>query len=189
MQPCDVLFLGLPHGSAMESIDRLAGLAPRIVDLSADFRLRDTALYEKWYGEKHKATPWLDRFVYGLPELERERLRTATHVSGVGCNATATNLAVWPLYAAGLVRADMPLVCEVKVGSSEGGNKFSESTHHPERAGVVRSYAPTGHRHTAEVLQALGRARRSHRASTSPPPPSSWCAACSPPRTSSCATA
>jgi N-acetyl-gamma-glutamyl-phosphate/LysW-gamma-L-alpha-aminoadipyl-6-phosphate reductase len=157
LQPCDVLFLGLPHGSAMESIDRFAGLAPRIVDLSADFRLRDLALYEKWYGEKHKAPAWLDRFVYGLPELERDRLRAATHVSGVGCNATATNLAVWPLYAAGVARTDVPLICEVKVGSSEGGNRFSEATHHPERAGAVRSYAPTGHRHTAEVLQALAR--------------------------------
>jgi N-acetyl-gamma-glutamyl-phosphate/LysW-gamma-L-alpha-aminoadipyl-6-phosphate reductase len=141
----------------MESIDRFAGLAPRIVDLSADFRLRDPALYEKWYGEKHKAPAWLDRFVYGLPELERDRLRAATHVSGVGCNATATNLAVWPLYAAGVARTDVPLICEVKVGSSEGGNRFSEATHHPERAGAVRSYAPTGHRHTAEVLQALAR--------------------------------
>jgi N-acetyl-gamma-glutamyl-phosphate/LysW-gamma-L-alpha-aminoadipyl-6-phosphate reductase len=163
LEGCDVLFLGLPHGSAMESIERFAGLAERIVDLSADFRLRDPSLYERWYGQRHAAPSWLERFVYGLPELHRDRLRAATHVSGVGCNATATNLAVWPLYAAGLVRDGAPLVCEVKVGSSEGGNKFSEATHHPERAGAVRSYAPTGHRHTAEVLQALA-------ALGSPPP-------------------
>ena len=166
LEPCDVLFLGLPHGSAMQSIDRFAGLAPRIVDLSADFRLRDPDLYQRWYGEPHSAPAWLDRFVYGLPELERERLREATHVSGVGCNATATNLAVWPLYADGLAREDAPLVCEVKVGSSEGGNKFSEATHHPERAGAVRSYAPTGHRHTAEVLQALGKLQAAQHSGT-----------------------
>jgi N-acetyl-gamma-glutamyl-phosphate/LysW-gamma-L-alpha-aminoadipyl-6-phosphate reductase len=84
-------------------------------------------------------------------------LRAARYVSGVGCNATATNLAIHPLFAHGLADAMRGVICEVKVGSSEGGNTASEATHHPERAGVMRSFAPTGHRHTAEVLQALAR--------------------------------
>ncbi len=155
LQPCDLLFLCLPHGQAQARIEEFAALAPRIIDLSADFRLRDPSLYEQWYGRPHAAPAWLERFVYGLPELYRERIRGATHVSGVGCNATAATLAVWPLFRADLADRDRDVIIEVKVGSSEGGNSPSEASHHPERSGAVRSFAPTGHRHTAEVIQAL----------------------------------
>jgi N-acetyl-gamma-glutamyl-phosphate/LysW-gamma-L-alpha-aminoadipyl-6-phosphate reductase len=155
VETCDLLFLGLPHGSAMSRIDHFATLADRIVDLSADFRLRNAADYDRWYGKPHVNGAWLEKFVYGLPELHRAELKAARYVSGVGCNATATTLAIWPLAAAGLVDAPRGIICEVKVGSSEGGAASGDSTHHPERAGVMRSFAPTGHRHTAEVLQAL----------------------------------
>jgi N-acetyl-gamma-glutamyl-phosphate/LysW-gamma-L-alpha-aminoadipyl-6-phosphate reductase len=141
LERCDLLFLCLPHGSAM--------------DLSADFRLRRAEDYDRWYARPHTSPAWLARFVYGLPELHRAELASATHVSGVGCNATATTLAVWPLAAAGLIDASRGIVCEVKVGSSEGGAAPGDASHHPVRAGVMRSFAPTGHRHTAEVLQAL----------------------------------
>ena len=155
LEPVDLLFLCLPHGSAMSKIDHFAALAPRIVDLSADFRLRNPDDYVRWYGKAHTNPAWLEKFVYGLPELQREAMRTASYVSGVGCNATATNLAIYPLFAQQLADESRGVICEVKVGSSEGGNAASDSTHHPERAGVMRSFAPTGHRHTAEVLQAL----------------------------------
>ena len=155
VKKCDLLFLGLPHGSAVSRIDHLSTLADRIVDLSADFRLRNAADYDKWYGKPHTSPGWLEKFVYGLPELHRKELASTKYVSGVGCNATATTLAVWPLAAAGLIDTARGIICEVKVGSSEGGAASADSTHHPERAGVLRSFAPTGHRHTAEVLQAL----------------------------------
>jgi [amino group carrier protein]-6-phospho-L-2-aminoadipate/5-phospho-L-glutamate reductase len=155
VKKCDLLFLGLPHGSAVSRIDHLSTLADRIVDLSADFRLRNAADYDKWYGKPHTSPGWLEKFVYGLPELHRQELASTNYVSGVGCNATATTLAVWPLAAAGLIDTARGIICEVKVGSSEGGAASADSTHHPERAGVLRSFAPTGHRHTAEVLQAL----------------------------------
>jgi N-acetyl-gamma-glutamyl-phosphate/LysW-gamma-L-alpha-aminoadipyl-6-phosphate reductase len=155
VEKCDLLFLCLPHGSAMSRIDQLSTLADRIVDLSADFRLRDVRGYDTWYGKPHANPAWLEKFVYGLPELHRADIAKAKYVSGVGCNATATTLAVWPLAAAGLIDAARGIICEVKVGSSEGGAASADSTHHPERAGVMRSFAPTGHRHTAEVLQAL----------------------------------
>jgi len=155
LEPCDLLFLCLPHGGAMGRIEAFAALAPRIVDLSADFRLRDAAGYDRWYGKPHANPAWLAKFVYGLPELHRTDIAAASYVSGVGCNATATNLAIWPLAKAGLIEATRGVICEVKVGSSEGGAASSDATHHPERAGVMRSFAPTGHRHTAEVLQAL----------------------------------
>ncbi|MCB8925033.1 MAG: N-acetyl-gamma-glutamyl-phosphate reductase [Ardenticatenaceae bacterium] len=153
LEPCDLLFLALPHGRAAEQIEQFAALAPRIIDLSADFRLNDPAAYEEWYGRSHPTPEWLNKFVYGLPELHRDSLREANYVSGVGCNATAVNLALSPLTREGLIQQ---AIIEVKVGSSEGGNSFSAASHHPERSGALRSFAPTGHRHQAEMRQELG---------------------------------
>jgi N-acetyl-gamma-glutamyl-phosphate/LysW-gamma-L-alpha-aminoadipyl-6-phosphate reductase len=156
LEPCDLLFLALPHGEAARAIARYAGLAERIVDCSADFRLPSPEAYARWYGEDHPAPAYLGQFVYGLPEVSREALRGARLASGVGCNATATNLALLPLVQAGLLDPARPVIAEVKVGSSEGGAGATESSHHPERAGAVRSFAPVGHRHTAEVEQVTG---------------------------------
>ena len=156
LEACDVLFLALPHGQAARNIERYAALAPRILDCSADFRLDDAGAYENWYRASHPAPDWLPRFVYGLPEANRERLRGCSHVSGVGCNATASNLALLPLVRAGLLDPRKPIVVDLKVGSSEGGRRGNDASHHPERAGVVRSFAPTDHRHTAEVRATLG---------------------------------
>ena len=153
LEPCDLLFLAMPHGHASDRIEEIAELAERVIDLSADFRLRNPVEYQRWYGREHPAPEWLERFIYGLPELHRNELTSAQYVSGVGCNASVTLLALWPLYRRGLVRES---VVEVKVGSSEGGNKPSPASHHPERAGVVRSYMPVGHRHLAELIQELG---------------------------------
>jgi N-acetyl-gamma-glutamyl-phosphate/LysW-gamma-L-alpha-aminoadipyl-6-phosphate reductase len=155
LESCDFLFVGLPHGRAMQRIDDFAKLADRFIDLSADFRLRRPKDYETWYGAQHQNQEWLDKFVYGLPELYRQQIAESRYVSGVGCNATATNLATYPLFASELVDIERDVICEVKVGSSEGGNRSSDATHHPERARSMRSFAPTGHRHTAEVLQAI----------------------------------
>jgi N-acetyl-gamma-glutamyl-phosphate/LysW-gamma-L-alpha-aminoadipyl-6-phosphate reductase len=155
LAPCDLLFLCLPHGRAQTQIEAFATLAPRLIDLSADFRLRDPEAYIRWYGQPHVAPEWLSRFVYGLPELYREEIAGASYVSGVGCNATAAILGLWPLFRAGLTDPARDVIVEVKVGSSEGGATASPASHHPERSGAVRSFAPTGHRHTAEVIQAL----------------------------------
>ncbi len=152
LEPCDLLFLCLPHGEAAKSIDRYAALAPRIIDLSADFRLKTPDVYQAHYGEPHPAPQWLGKFVYGLPELHRDELRSATHVSGIGCNATAMNLALLALARRNLIQR---AICDIKVGSSEAGNAVNEGSHHPERAGAVRTYAPVSHRHVAEVRQEL----------------------------------
>ncbi len=156
LQSTDVLFLALPHGQAQHDIERYAELAEHIIDLSADFRLRNADLYLKWYGEAHAAPDWLTKFVYGLPELHRTELRSANYISGVGCNATAGNLGLLPLIRANLLDRDKPVIIELKVGSSEGGAAVNPGSHHPERSGVVRTYAPYGHRHTAEVIQEMG---------------------------------
>ncbi|OQA43769.1 MAG: N-acetyl-gamma-glutamyl-phosphate/N-acetyl-gamma-aminoadipyl-phosphate reductase [Chloroflexi bacterium ADurb.Bin325] len=157
LAPCDVLFLALPHGEAQRRIEQFASLAPTIVDLSADFRISDPAEYARIYGQPHAAAEWLPRFAYGLPEANRAAIRAGRHVSGVGCNATAANLALLPLVRAGLLRTDRPIIVDVKAGSSEGGASASAASHHPERAGAVRSFAPTGHRHEAEARRVLGR--------------------------------
>jgi LysW-gamma-L-alpha-aminoadipyl-6-phosphate/LysW-L-glutamyl-5-phosphate reductase len=153
--PCDALFLCLPHGETARQIDAFLPLAPRVLDLSADFRLKEPSAYEKWYGLVHPRPDLLPKFAYGIPELHREEIRAASLVATAGCNATATILALHPLFAAGVVRRDA-VVVEVKAGSSEGGNASSQATHHPERAHCIRSYKPTGHRHQAEILQELG---------------------------------
>ena len=153
LESCDLLFLCLPHGHAMGRLAHFQSLAPRLIDLSGDFRLDDPAAFEKWYGEPHACPQNLGKFIYGIPEVNRTQLKDANLVTGAGCNATATILALLPLYNAGLV--DQAVV-EVKAGSSEGGNSVSEASHHPERSGSVRSYKPTGHRHVAEMLMVLG---------------------------------
>jgi LysW-gamma-L-alpha-aminoadipyl-6-phosphate/LysW-L-glutamyl-5-phosphate reductase len=156
LAPCDLLFLALPHGESQRKIERFAGLAERIVDLSADFRLREPEVYAARYGQAHAAPDWLGRFTYGLPEINREAIRGARYASGVGCNATAAILALLPALRAGLLQPDQRIFVDLKAGSSEGGASPSAASHHPERSGAVRSFAPTRHRHEAEVSQALG---------------------------------
>jgi N-acetyl-gamma-glutamyl-phosphate/LysW-gamma-L-alpha-aminoadipyl-6-phosphate reductase len=154
--PVDVLFLALPHGQAQQRISQYADLAEYVIDLSADFRLRDPAIYEQWYGSVHVAPQWLERFVYGLPELHRQELHGVHFASGVGCNAAASILALLPLCTSELIDRDKPVIAEIKVGSSEGGAEGNPGSHHPERSSVVRTYSRFGHRHTAEVIQELG---------------------------------
>lgn len=153
LEGADVLFLALPHGRAMNDIERFRALAPSIIDLSGDFRLDDADAYRKWYGREHACPELLGEFIYGVPEINRRRLAGARLATGAGCNATATILPLHPLYERGLAER---AVVEVKAGSSEAGNTASDASHHPERSGAVRSYKPTGHRHVAEMLQVLG---------------------------------
>ncbi len=156
LEAVGVLFLAQPHGEAQRHIEEYARLAPRIIDLSADFRLRSAADYEEWYGEPHAAPQWLSKFVYGLPELHREEIRMAHYISGVGCNATAANLALLPLVKADLIDRSTAVIIEVKVGSSEGGAEGNAGSLHAERANVIRTFSAFGHRHTAEVIQEMG---------------------------------
>jgi N-acetyl-gamma-glutamyl-phosphate/LysW-gamma-L-alpha-aminoadipyl-6-phosphate reductase len=156
LESVNVLFLAQPHGQAQHNIAQYALLAPNIIDLAADFRLRDAALYEKWYGEVHAAPEWLSKFVYGLPELHRAEIAVGHYISGVGCNATASNLALIPLVNADLIDLSAPVIIEVKVGSSESGAEGNTGSHHAERANVIRTFSAFGHRHTAEVIQEMG---------------------------------
>ena len=153
---CDMLFLCLPHGMSGGAIEHYQAIAPRIIDLAADFRLHLPELYQHWYGHEHQAPHLLSEAIYGLPELHREELSEAKLVSGTGCMATTAILGLAPLYRAGIVNQNIPLVVEAKVGSSAAGATPGASSHHPDRSGAVRSFEPTGHRHTAELIQELG---------------------------------
>lgn len=155
LEPVDVLFAALPHGVTMGQMNELRKLAPIIIDLSADFRLRNAADYPKWYGHEHTLPELLGTFVYGIPELHREEIRTADLISSAGCMATTSILGLYPLYQAGVVDLNAPVVIEAKTGSSGSGGSPGLGSHHPERSGVMRSFKPTGHRHSAEVIQEL----------------------------------
>jgi N-acetyl-gamma-glutamyl-phosphate/LysW-gamma-L-alpha-aminoadipyl-6-phosphate reductase len=156
----DVLFAATPHGVSMAQIDDFYEAADTVVDLSADFRLNTETQYDEWY-DGHDAPEYLDEAVYALPELHREELPGADLIAAGGCNATATILGLYPLFdgdilSGGAGDGDEQIVADVKVGSSEGGASASKAGSHAERSGVVRPYAPTGHRHEAEIEQELG---------------------------------
>jgi len=155
LEPADVVFSALRHGETAPRIDATLALAPVVVDLSADFRLHDPAGYPRWYGWEHPRPELLPTFVGGLAELHRERIATADRLSIGGCVATATTLALAPFVRAGLVDPAQPIVVDALIGSSAAGSEPTASSHHPHRSGAMHSFAPTGHRHTAEVLQEL----------------------------------
>ncbi|MFB6354395.1 MAG: N-acetyl-gamma-glutamyl-phosphate reductase [Halobacteriales archaeon] len=155
LDSADVLFAATPHGVSMGRIDEFRDAAGLVVDLSADFRLRDPDDYDAYY-DGHERPELLEEAVYGLPELARDDLPGAELVAAGGCNATVTILGLYPLVEAGLLDPDIRAVVDVKVGSSEGGAGGGRASAHAERSGVVRPYAPTGHRHQAEIVQELG---------------------------------
>ncbi|MFP4200072.1 MAG: N-acetyl-gamma-glutamyl-phosphate reductase [Clostridia bacterium] len=155
MEPCDVIFSALPHGRSSEYAEWLTDLCKFFIDTGADHRLENDELRDDYYPELSSVKP----FTYALPEINRAQLRTVTRAAGPGCTAATTILGLWPLARAGLL-ADTPVVVEAKVGSSAAGASPNPSTHHPERSGVMRSFAPAGHRHEAEVIEQLGLDRK-----------------------------
>jgi N-acetyl-gamma-glutamyl-phosphate/LysW-gamma-L-alpha-aminoadipyl-6-phosphate reductase len=155
LDPCDLLFLAMPHGRAMERMPEFLARAGKVIDLSADFRLKDAAQYPRYYDVEHPHPELLAKSVYGLPEIHREEIKDATLVSGPGCIATAAILAIRPLAKAGLIDLER-VVVDAKTGSSAGGADGGPASAHAERSGVIRAYAPVNHRHTAEIEQEAG---------------------------------
>lgn len=155
LEPCDVLFIALPHGVSMTRMSEFRQIAPIIIDLSADFRLSDPGGYPTWYDHEHNDHDLLAKFVYGIPELHREEVRDADLISSAGCMATTAILGLYPLFQVGVVDLNRPIVIEAKTGSSGSGGAPGLASHHPERSGVIRSFKPTGHRHSGEIIQEL----------------------------------
>ena len=150
----DIVVLALPHGSAAKRIAEFEGKGRVIVDLSADFRLKNPEVYRATYGEAHPTPERLGEWVYGNPELHREALRGATRIACAGCFATSVILALYPLLKLGVL-LPKDIVATGLVGSSAAGASVTDGSHHPERAGSLRVYKPVGHRHTAEARQEL----------------------------------
>ena len=158
---CDLVFTATPHGGAVNLIPGLLEVGLKVIDMSADFRLKNPDDYEKWYGWTHSNSDLLKTAVYGLPELHRDAIKNATLVACPGCMATATILGLAPIVNAGLVETEK-IIVDLKVGSSGGGGKPTIVSHHPERFGGVRPYKVTGHRHVAEVQQELNNLTKSN---------------------------
>jgi N-acetyl-gamma-glutamyl-phosphate reductase len=152
----DVVLLGLPHKVSATQMPALMASGARVVDLSGDFRLRDAAVYEKYYGAKHPCPQHLTdgSFVYGLPELHRAAIAKARYVASPGCFATTIELALLPLARAGLLAGDVEVVGIT--GSSGSGIAPSAGTHHPVRHNNLRTYKPLDHQHIPEIVQTLG---------------------------------
>ncbi len=149
----DTVFLCTPHEKAVPYVKKFMETGAKIIDLSADFRLKDKNEYAKYYSE-HQAPELLGKAVYGIPELHREEIKKAKLVACAGCLATSVILATAPMIKSKLISVS-GIIADAKIGSSAGGAAFDISTHHPERMGTVRSYKPKGHRHTAEIEQEL----------------------------------
>ncbi len=152
---CDLVFTATPHGGSQHLVPKLLDAGLKVIDMSADFRLKNPADYETYYGWKHAHPELLKEAVYGLPELHRGEIKKARLIGCPGCMATATILAIVPIVKAGLVETNH-IVADLKVGSSGGGSKPTPASHHPERSGGVRPYQVVGHRHIGEVEQEVG---------------------------------
>ncbi len=155
MDGLDVVFLALPHGESQRLVPDLASRVGVVVDLAADFRLRDAALYPRWYGAEHAAPDLLASFVYGLPELDRSGLPGATLVAAPGCYPTAAALALAPFVRAGVVEPS-GIVVDAASGVSGAGRAPSERLHFGTVDEDFVAYGLCDHRHTPEIEQALG---------------------------------
>ena len=163
---CDLVFTAVPHGTASEIVKELYERGVKVVDLSADFRLHEPSDYDKWYGWSHPCPEYLEKSVFGVPELHRDRIRAARLVSCPGCMAVTSVLALAPLVREGIIDTEH-IVVDSKIGSSGAGS--GSGTAHAMRAGVIRPYKPARHRHTGEIEQELSEAAGSRiRVSMSP---------------------
>lgn len=151
---CDFVFTATPHGSSVNLVPKLLEMGLKVIDMSADFRLKNPDDYVKWYGWEHAHPEFLNEAVYGLAEFHRERIKSARLIACPGCMALATILGLAPLVKAGVIEKDR-IVVDTKIGSSGAGSAPTLASHHAERFGGVRPYKTIGHRHIAEIEQEL----------------------------------
>ncbi|HXH01768.1 MAG TPA: N-acetyl-gamma-glutamyl-phosphate reductase [Candidatus Competibacteraceae bacterium] len=154
---CDVVFFATPNGTAMKMVPELLGRGARVIDLAADFRIREAQVWEHWYGMPHACPELLEEAVYGLPEVNRERIRAARLVANPGCYPTAVQLGFLPLIEAGLVDLEH-LIADAKSGVSGAGRKAEVHTLLCEAGDNFKAYGVPGHRHLPEIRQGLERA-------------------------------
>lgn len=156
---CDLVFFATPNGTAMKQAPALLDAGVKVIDLSADFRLRDKEEWERWHQQEHACPDYLDRAVYGLPEVNREKIRQARLVANPGCYPTAVQLGFLPLLENDLVETDS-LVADAKSGVSGAGRQLRQSSHFCEAGESFSAYAAAGHRHLPEIRQGLSAVSR-----------------------------
>ncbi|WP_334190227.1 N-acetyl-gamma-glutamyl-phosphate reductase [Noviherbaspirillum sp.] len=156
LDQCDVVFFATPHGVAMAQARELVAKGVKVIDLAADFRLKDVAVFEKWYGMPHACPELLEEAVYGLPEINRELIRTARVIGLPGCYPTSMQLGYAPLlvHAKPLVN-EAALIADCKSGVSGAGRKAEVHTLLAEAADNFKAYGVKGHRHLPETTQGL----------------------------------
>ena len=154
IKQCDVVFTATPNGVAMHLAREYLDAGVKMIDLAADFRLKNVEVWEKWYGMKHACPELIDAAVYGLPELNRDQIRTASLVANPGCYPTTVQLGFIPLIEADLVQVDT-LIADAKSGVSGAGRKASVGTLFSEMGESFKAYNVPGHRHLPEICQGL----------------------------------
>lgn len=154
---CDVVFFATPNGVAMKQTPSLLDAGVCVVDLSADFRLKDVAVWEKWYGQKHACPELLAQSVYGLPEVNRDSIRHAKLIANPGCYPTAVQLGLLPLVENEIIDLNR-IIADTKSGVSGAGRKADVSIAYSEVTDSFKAYAADGHRHHPEIVQGLSEA-------------------------------
>ncbi len=154
LKDCDVVFFATPNGTAMLMAEALLALGIRVIDLSADFRIKDRQEWEKWYGMQHASPDLIAEAVYGLPEINREQIKQACLIACPGCYPTAVQLGFLPLLEAGAID-EQHLIADVKSGVSGAGRKAEISSLMSEAGESFKAYAVGGHRHLPEIRQGL----------------------------------
>ena len=152
---CDVVFFATPHATAMNYVPKLLENGCKIIDLSADFRITNPDIWETWYKVKHTCPEVLETAVYGLPELNREKIKNAQIIANPGCYPTAISLALIPAIKNKLINPD-DIIADAKSGVSGAGRKAALATQFSEVAESFRAYSVSGHRHLPEIVQTLG---------------------------------
>ncbi|MFZ6743002.1 N-acetyl-gamma-glutamyl-phosphate reductase [Undibacterium sp. JH2W] len=156
LKECDVVFFATPHGVAMAQASELLAAGVKVIDLAADFRMKNVAEFEKWYAIPHTCTDVLDEAVYGLPELNREAIKTARVVGNPGCYPTTMQLGFAPLLKAGVIDAGN-LIADCKSGVSGAGRKAELGLLFSETNDSFKAYSVSGHRHHPETIEQLQR--------------------------------
>jgi len=157
LDQCDLVFFATPNGIAMQQAHALLDAGVKVIDLAADFRITDVVEWEKWYGMTHASPALVAEAVYGLPEVNREKIRNARLVANPGCYPTATQLGFLPLVEAGCVELSS-LIADTKSGVSGAGRKAEVGILFSEAGDNFKAYGVAGHRHLPEIRQGLARA-------------------------------
>jgi len=157
LESCDLVYFATPNGVAMGEARALVDAGVRVIDIAADFRIRDVAVWEQWYGVKHACPELVAEAVYGLPEVNRACIREARIVANPGCYPTAVQLGLLPLIEAGIADLDH-LIADAKSGVSGAGRRAEVHTQLAEASDNFKAYGVTGHRHQPEIAQGLAQA-------------------------------